>query len=107
LPIVIFAFTGNYIYASSTALLMFFFMNVDTFEQKNKKQSSIKPLIFAIAISTLPIAIYFSSKRIASSDSPNSIFISIILGLLIVFVAASSVIGAGIKRTKGDKNIYE
>lgn len=107
LPAGIFIFTGNYIYASITGLLMFFLMNTETFEQKNKKQNIVKPLIFAVAVSALPIATYFSSKRTTSSDSPNSIFISIILGLLLVFVAASSVIGAGVKRTKGDKNIYE
>ena len=107
LPTGIFILAGNYLYASIIALFMFFFINTDHFEPINKNKNIFKTLIFAVAVSALPIAAYFSSKKTILPESPHSIFISIILGLLVVFVAASSAIGAGINRTKGDKDIHE
>jgi len=107
LPTGIFIFTGNYWYASIMALLMFFFINTNSPKTITTKHNKFKALILAISISSLPIAAYFSSRTVARSEDTRGIFLSIILGLLVVFVAASSSIGAGINRTKGDKDIHE
>ena len=107
LPFLVFAQMGAYIYASVMAILMFLFINMGSIEPTSNKQNRFKALILAIAISTLPVASYFSSQKTNIAENIHNIFISIILGLLIVFVAASSSIGAGINRTKGDKTTYE
>jgi len=86
---------------------MFFFISTNDPETIKKKANKFRSLIFALATSTLPVAVYFSSKKPFVSENVKGTFISIILGLLVVFVAASSAIGAGINRTKGDKDTYE
>ena len=106
-PAAIFFITGNYLYASIMVFLMFFFIKINNHEQANKKQNRLNATIFATAISALPVAVYFSSKRTFVLEDVHSVFISIILGLLVVFVAAGSALGAGMNRTKGDKETYE
>ena len=86
---------------------MLFFINADSPETTTYKQNRLKALVFAIAISTLPVGAYFSSKKVLFLEDSNSLFISIIIGTLVLFVGSSSTIGVGINRTKGDKKTYE
>jgi len=107
LPTGVFILTQNYLYASIMILLMFFFIRTKSRESTNKKHNRFKAAIFAIAISCLPVAAYFSSNKTLYLENQSDIFIPIIFGLLVIFVAAISTIGVGMNRTKGDKNIYE
>jgi len=107
IPVGVFIYSENYIYASIMALLMLFFLNTDSPEPIRKKQPRLNSLFCAVAIASLPIGIYFSQKKEAYLENSHSIFLSIILCLLVVFVLASSAIGVGMNRTKGDKKTYE
>lgn len=107
LPISIFILVGNHLYASIIALLMFFFINTNSQEPINKNQNNFKSLILALAISTLPVSAYFLPNKPVILEGSNDIFISIIIDILIVFIATSSTLLAGMNRTKGDKKIYE
>ena len=110
IPSAVFCNSGHYIYATMFAFIMLYLTFINNGSLNNKKRGKIKyyQLLLILPIAALPLIKLLKSPTIIQASEPTeSLLIITTASILIVFIIASSTMAVGMKRIKGDKDVYE